>query len=619
MSRVACNTVGQAISSSSSSGPLRSSSYEKHKSEVNQHMAEKSESSLSDADSYQTADDDDQPSTWQVPVDDAKEQQDGSEYESSSSSSRDEDDSDTDEKVTEGHSRLPRRCIDLEKRRKASYQFAVTESGDLVRDTDDDDVVHDLDPREFHHRHKQKSRRSDEDSELVDDLDPLEFMHSSTQEMHSSIQETHVTSINMTINANVLVNVQLTSTGSAEDDKSRSDEQRWYNSEVFVDDPPEGPLDAAVSLLHRGHSEMSSTERHESTIEGNVLPTIIIRSPTEKTLVTDRREHIVRRCTKRAVFIPEHLLPFIAVGNGQLTNQVLTSVLHRYPPDNEELVPARRSSTEKDKETLPVIAAVVSEKPDIVHAKLISSSDLWEQYPDTNLSSSPEKGSHYSFEEGEPYPDYGSSTSSSDTGSEAEADVAVGDDIHSDTPPHRTDRSPTPDYMPSPISERGTEFGKLADGERAEIEEVDDVKEEFERDPSHSFARRGSQRFPKPVHHPISEPALPQQADEDKTMEYDQNNAELSNAIALKQSIDSMRDPCWAHEECRAGMEPAPVAFSQNEQGMFDKSGLNTRTSSAHIYNTLGSQKKRRRTGTRSVVISCCFIMFTEFLAVLNN
>jgi len=611
MNRMTCNTVGQA--SSSSSEPLHSSNYKKDKSEVDQ---QKSESSLSDADSYQTADDDDQPSAWLVTGDDdAKQQQDGSEYESSSSS-QDDDDSDTDEKVVENRSRLLGRRDDQENRRKTSYQFAVTEFGDLIRDTDDDDVVHDLDPIEFHHEHVQTSQKSDEDSDMFYDLDPREFSHPSTQ-------ATQMTRINMTINSNVVVKY---TSGSTEDGKSGSDEQKRCNSEVFEDDPHAGPLDA-LSLLYRGHSEVSSTERHESTVEGSVLPTIVILSPTEKTLVTDHREHIVRRCTKRAVFIPEHLRPFIAVGKGQLTNHVLTSVLHQCPPESEQLVSARLSSAEKDKEPLPVIKAVVSEETELIHANVISTADLWKQYDDTNFSSSPEKDSRYPFEEGIPSPDYGSSTSSSDTGSEADADVAVdtdvalNDDIRSETPPPRTERSPTPDYMLSP--ERGMEFGKLADGESDEIEEVDGVKEEFRYDPRQLlFARTGSQRFPKPVHPPAVtlEPALPEQADENRNTEYDQNSADISNAVELTQSVASpySRDSYRAREQCRAGIESAPVTFSPNEQGMFDQSHLNTRTSSADkstIYNTLG-QNKKRRTAKRSVVISCCIMKFTGCYSV---
>ena len=594
MNRIACNTVGQA--SSSSTEPLHSSNYKKDKSEVDQ---QKSESSLSDADSYQTADDDDQPSAWRVTVDDAKQQlpTDGSEYESSSSS-QDDDDSDADEKVTENRSRLSGRRGDQENRRKTSYQFAVTEFGDLMRDTDDDEVVHDLDPVEFHHEHVQTSQKSDEDCDMFCDLDPREFSHPSTQ-------LTQFTRINMTINSNVVVKYTSSST---EDGKSGSDEQKRCNSEVFEDDPHEGPLDA-LSFLSRGHSEVSSTERHESTVEGSVLPTIVIRSPTEKTLVTDHREHIVRRCTKRAVFVPEHLQPFIAVGNGQLTNHVLTSVLHRCPPESEELASARLSSAEKDKEPLPVIEAVVSEETELICANVISTAD-----DDANFSSSPEKESHYPFEEGIPSPDYGSSTSSSDTGSEADADVAVDtdvaldDDIRADTPPPRAHRSPTPDYMLSP--ERGMEFGKLADVESDEIEEVDGVNEEFRYDPSRlSFARAGSQRFPKAVHHRTVtlESALPEQADEDRSMEYDQNSAHISNAVEPTHTVASLysRDSYRAREQYRAGIESAPVTFSPNEQGMFDQNQLNTRTASADkstIYNTLG-QNKKRRTAKRSVVV----------------
>jgi len=564
--------------------------------------------SSSDTGSYQTADDEDDSLTvrepdLQHPVDDTDEQQDISEFESSSSS--EEDDSRISKNVTVDHKRLPVRRTEPEKRRN-SYQFAISKSGVLTPDPNDDLVDYDdLDPVEFHHQHQdvQKSDISDDNSESHSeeffDLDPKEFMHRDLMQ-----QPTQLT--------NVVQDITSTEYGVR-----RSDEQKQSDSEVFEDDGHEEPL-AALGLLSRGHSVV--TERREIVVKGNALPTIKIPSPTWKTLVTDRREWIVRQSVKRAVFsvAPEQLPLLTAVGNVvKPTNHLLsTSILYKVSPEDDKQVPTRLSDI--NKELLPVVEAVVHETTELIRAKLVEPAALWEpfMYDEMALSSSPEKENSYSFEERVPSPDYDLSASSSDTGSEAGADVAVEDDIHPDMLPCRIDRSPTPDYnLLSPIFEDKefhfdtNEHSKqessaevqtgFADGRHDEIE-VDDL-DKFECSGSQPLLLARKERFAKPVDHSAStlEPALAEQTDEDDNMECEREDADVSSSFEQTQSAELT--------------QPSKDSYNAGEKGMLWQSQSKTRISSADqrtLYATLGSSsEKRRRTAKRSVVIQCCTVL----------
>jgi len=579
---------------------------------------------LSDSDSYETADDDQRPlpdfiagdvdsqrSAPLMPDDDDEQQQDSSELESSS----EDDDTYADNRLEADISIQSGHRSEPEKRRK-SYQFAVAERGNVTPDTnddDEDDVVCDLDPAEFHHHHIQTSHRSSEGEHGSSHsqfefcgLDPREFQHSSMQPK---------TLVDL---SSVECGKCITSGTNAEDITSRCDKQNQSAGEVFEVDARQGTLEA-LGLLCRRQSEVCVTERHESIVEGNVTPTIVVHSPTEKLLVTDRREWIVHRPTNRAMFhyshLLEHLPLFSAVWNVyKPTSQASESVLQlqRNSRADEQQVHARLSDTDK---SLPVIEAVVSESVELICAKLIERADLWRQYDDRNLSSSPEKDSHYQLEEHVPPPDYDTSASSSDESSESEAgaDDADDDDILSQTPPHRADRSPTPDYSTlSPVVEQDAEFcfaDKLDDDGSDEVRVHNDM-EEFAYSPSHLFARKGSQRFSKPVYSTNSstvnlEPTLPEQADEDKSVDHEQKDVDSSKTFDLMQAVDSAQhgtDSCRAQEQYGTGITSAPVVVALSEKDMFQTLSK-THTLSVDqptIYRTLGSTgDKKKRTSSR--------------------
>jgi len=590
---------------------------------------------LTDTDSYQTADDDDQPvspglddadvdalgntprvSGLKCSDHDADRQQDSS-GESESSSSLEEDDRNN-EKAAAGHSRLAARQGEPEKRRK-SYQFAVSKSGGLIPDTNDDDVVCDLDPEEFHHQHVETSDSCDEDSgsrseDVPCDLDPREFSH-------PSVRSTQLT---MPVNSNFVADLV---TSTVEEGKAMSNEEKHSNSEVSEDDPSE-----ALSALSMGRSEVRVTERHESVVEGNLLPTIVIASPTQKTLDTDRHEWIVHQCAKRVVLdlsdVLQQLPSLTAVGDVEkLSSRVSTSFLYKDSRGDNEQVAAVLSDTSKNEELLPIVEAVICETTELIRAKLIETVALWEEPymdDDINLSSSPEKESHYPFEESVPAPDYDLSTSSSDTSSEAGADVAVDSDTHSDTPVCRTDRSPTPDYNTlSPVFEQDREIffevgghskpdllaevQKPADSRSEEIKVGDEVDDYGANHQPLLFERKGSQRFSKPIHRSavILEPKVTELVNKDKTAECEQKDADISDTRELTQSAELTQhseDLCKAPEQYRSGTESAPVVIPAN-----DKDVSKTHIPSVDqptLYSTLGhTSYKKKRTAKRSVII----------------
>ena len=567
---------------------------------------------LTDTDSYQTADDDDRnistdadvdPLTLQVPdlihpVHDAERQEDSSDSESSSSS--EDDESRTDEKVTDGRVRLPSRRSEPEKRR-SSYQFAISTCDRLTPDVNNDEVVSDLDPVEFCHHHVQETDRCDEDSDQYSDcvpvdLDPREFTH-------PSMQSVQLTVLNHKI---------------AVDDKDQCGLQNQSNSEPSEASLHEGPSEALQ--LSIGCSKVCSTERRESVVEGHLVPTIVIPSPTEKILDTDHQEYVVHRCSKRAMFdfslALKHLALF-AVGVNEVPLSSQMSTLVRDFPGDEKQVPTRLYDANGNDEPLPVVEAIISESTELIRARLIKTAALWEsfQYDDMNLSSSPEKYSGYPFDTGVPPPDYEPFTSSSscDTSFEAGDDVAVEGDIHSDEPSHHLDRSrsPTPDYdMLSPIYEQDMAFAFDSSGHTelehaaavhtnitGEVNDRNDAKE-FERHNVHTllFARKGSQRFFKQVQGSTvtAEPALTEQADESEAVGSEQNAG-----VAIS---------CETQEHYPSGMETAPVVMSSNSKSMLWQSQAKAQVSSGdqpNLYATLGSSsEKRRRISKRSVIAS---------------
>lgn len=558
--------------------------------QVLEHMAGKSDSDvLSDTDSYQTADDDDL--LMSVGLDDADDdtprstahvsglkycdqnaerQQDSSE-EFGSSSSSEEDDVHTDQKVGEDHWRHAFRRCESEKRRN-SYQFAISTSRVLTPNTDEDNVVCDLDPREFHHEHVEMSDRSDEESDshsedVLWDIDPREFSH-------PSIQPTQLT---MPQNSDFIVK-HVTST--EEDGREVSDEENQSDSEVSEADPLEGPPES-LSPLSKGHTDV--TERHESIIEGDVLPTIVILSPTEKVLDTDHREWIVRQSAARATFDLSVLL---------------------------EQLPSLTAA--ENKERLPIVRAVVSETTELIRAELIDTVASWVKpyiYDDLNLSSSPEKESHYPFEENFPAPDYDSSTSS-----EADTDVAVDSDISIDV---CNDRSPTPDYNTlSPIVEKDQEFPfdfserskpdisdvhKSADC-RSDATKVSDDFDDRSASQPLSFERKGSQRYSKAVH-PNAVPLEPELSEMGDAA-FEQKDADVSDAFDQAHFTELMqKDPCKAEEQYRSGTDSA------NDEGL-SKALIPSADQSSRFSNLGRSSYVRRRTGKRSVVILHCTFLF---------
>jgi len=602
-----------------------------------------------DTDSYKTADDDDQhvsqeldddPLTCTVPV------QDSSELEFSSSSG--EDDSHANANVSRHDSTVAGHHGELEKRRK-SYQFAIAKSGGIIPDTNDDDVVCDLDPDEFRHQHVMTADRRDEGSDghsedALCDLDPREFSHPSVQPTRLLVPDSHF--------ANHI-------RGTVEDDKS-SDEQKQSDTAVFENEGHERSAEA-LSVIPKGHSQVCVTERHEAVVSGDLLSTIIVPSPAEKTsVVTDHQEWIVRQSSKRAVFdfsLVAEQLPsrtaastFDDVRLNKLNDQISMSALCRHSPHDEKQFAARSSYSSKNEKPLPIAEALVYDTAEFIRTQLIETAPLWETFlDDTILSSSPEKESHYPFEENVPSPDYGSSMSS-DTSSESGDDVAVDDDINSDTAACRTDRSPTPDYNNtlSPIREEGVEFhfdvsvhskpevsvearrsfaGKMADDRIDETEIGNDVGECEGTGSQSSLARTGSQRFSKPVHIPRSaltpEPALAEQADEDKGVECEQKVADISETIKPTQPVALVQHG-KTQELYRTGTESAPAVLPPNEKGVLWQSQSKQQIASGDqstIYSTLGiTSDRRRRTAGRSVVMSClhyCSTVYTD--AVLDS
>ena len=613
------STTGQAVSS------LSGLPYDVGEQELG-HSSWKSEECsgdvLSDTDDYQTADDEErnisadadvdplhsalQVRDLQHPVHDAETRQDSSEFESSSSSSED-DDGHSDEKVTDDRPRLPRRRSEPEKRRK-SYEFAISKSRGLIPDVNDDDVVSDLDPFEFHHKQIQKTDLCDEDSDRYSDcvpvdLDPREFSHPSTR------QPAPLT----VLNSNMVV----------KDGKSQRDREKRSNSERF-----EGSLHQEALQLSKGCNVACFTERHESVVEGNLLPTIVIPSPTEKILDTDRQEWFVLRCTKRAVFdfslALEHLQLFTAGESedvDEFPSQLSTSV--RVSAEDEKRVPAGLYDDNSNIRPLPIVEAMVCETTELIRARLVKTATLWEsfQFDDMNLSSSPEKYSDYPFEAGVPYPDYGSSMSSpSDTNSEAGDDVAVDADVRYDTPGRHSDRSrsPTPDYdVLSPICEQGMEFGSEPEpAAEVHINSADELNDEVKVDgyvkKFHArqplfLARKGSQRFSKSVQHSVStvEPALAEQADESEAVEREQD-ADVS--FEPKQHIE---DSCETLEHYRTGVETAPAVLPLNDKGILWQGQAKSQVSSGdqpNLYATLGSSSDKRKRLTKRSVMMYCFI-----------
>ena len=603
------NNAGQAVSSSSSSsGPVSSANCQKGTSEVEQqmlrHKATKPDNCSSDAttdtDSYQTADDSDEPISPALDDAGVNDTQSSTrpvsvvkDPDGDADSSSEEDDK---KKVNEDQLRYKARQGETEKRRD-SYQFAISEYGRMIPDHD---VVCDLDPAEFHHEHvRTDSSDEDSDSHSEDefcDLDPTEFSHPSTVP----------TQLTMPLNSVFVLN---DGTSTVE----------HGNGEVFVDDPLQGSSEASGV-----HSEMCATERHESVIEGNILSTIIIPSPTEKTLDADHREWIMHRSDKRAVLDFSHVLEQLpsltTVGNDKkLTSHVFTSLLYRDFAEGSKQVRATLSDTNEDRESLPIVEAVVCETTELISAKLIDSAALWKEsymYDVLNLSSSPEKEGHYPFEENVPSPDYDSSTSSSDTSSEAGDDVAV----DSDMPACRTERSPTPDYNTlSPIFEQDSEF-RFDVGEHSELDlrkvykatdsssskeiRVDDV-DDFNASLPLLFERKGSQRFSKPVHRSAVtlKPMPVEQVDEDKIAEYQQKEDYVPVTFEQAKSVELMqKDLCKTQEWPRSGMEAAPVVFASNDKGMPETHIPST--DQPTVYSTLGQiTEKKKRTAKRSVAV----------------
>ena len=625
MSRIVWNTTGQAVSSLSGS-PV---SYEVVEGEPERSAWKSEECSsdvLTDTDSYQTADDDDrnistdadvdplisalQVPDLQHPVDNAERRQGSLEFESSSSS--EEDDSRTDIKVTADDQKLQSRRSEPEKRRR-SYQFAISTSERLTPDVNDDDVINDLDPVEFRHHHMQETGRGDEESDtysdcLPDDLDPREFTHPSMQPPQLTL-----------LNQNIVV-----------DGKARHGLQNHSNTGLSKASLHEGSSEALQ--LSNGCSEVCCTERHESVVEGNLLPSIIIPSPTEKILDIDHQECFVVRTTKRVMFdfslALQHLPLFIA-GEKEVQLSSQASTLVRDSPGGEKRVSTILCDGNGDDEPLPVVEAIISETTELIRARLIETAALWEsfQYDDMNLSSSPEKYSGYPFDTGVPPPDYEPFTSSSscDTSFEVGDDVAAEADVHSDEPSHNVDRSrsPTPDYdMLSPIYEQDMAFtydssghtesdqaaavranftvGEVHDDRNDEIRVHNDVKE-FGRHVGQPLllARKGSQRFSKPVQRSAVtvEPELTEQADEDEAKECEQNDG-----VVISGEM---------HEERhRSDVETAPVAVSANDRGTLWQSQAKSQMSSGdqpNVYTTLGSTSdKRKRISKRSVVMTSC-------------
>lgn len=615
------------MSNSSGQGPVSPANCEKSTSGVEQqvlggHKAVKPENCSSDAatdtDSYQTADDSDEPVSPALDdagVDDKQRSTrpvsrlkypDGN---ADSSSSLSEED--VSKKVSKDQLRLEARQAESEKRRR-SYQFAISECGRMIPDHD---VVCDLDPAEFHHEHvRLDSSDEDSDSRSEDefcDLDPIEFSHPSMVP----------TQLTMPLNSVFVVNDGTNTVEHVSDEEKRS------NSEVFAENPLK--ISSEASGIH---SKMCATERHESVIEGTILSTIIVPSPTEKTLDADRREWIVRRSDKRVVLDFSHVLEQLpsltTVGNDKkLTSHVFTSLLYRGSAEDNKQVPARLLDSNEDKEPLPIVEAVVCETTELISAKLIDSPALWKEsymYDDLNLSSSPEKESHYPFEENVPSPDYDSSTSSSDTNSEAGDDVPVDDDV----PACRAERSPTPDYnMLSPIFEQESEF-RFDVGERSELDlikvykpadssssneiRVDDV-EDFNASLPLLLERKGSQRFSKPVQRNAVtlKPTAVERVDEDKTAEYQQKDDHVPVTYEQAQSVElTQKDLCRTQEWHRSGMESPPVVvFPSNDKGMSETHIPST--DQPTVYSTLGRiSEKKKRTAKRSVAMLRCTVVY---------
>jgi len=589
-------------------------------------MARRSDSDvLTDTDSYQTADEEDQPGLDEADVDalqdatphtsvppkhadrDRHSDSSGGESESSSSSSADEDDRNIDDRLTAPQG-------ELEKRRE-SYQFAVSKSGGLI--PDDEDAVCDLDPEEFHHERscdEDASSQSEDDDDVPCDLDPREFSHP------SSVQPAVMLSSEL----------DVTSTTVVEGGRAVSDDEKT-RSEVSEEDPFTGPLEA-LNLSYENHpGEVCVTERHESIVEGNLLPTIIIHSPTEKTLATDRGECIMHRSAVRSILdfsrIPQQSPLSMAVGNVQMpTDHESGSFLSRDSSEDGEQVFTRHSDFGKDEEQLPIVEAVVCETTELIRAKLIEAAYAWEdpytyyENYEANLSSSPEKmvnfsleEIHFSLEDTVPLPDYASTSSSSDSSSEAEDDVA--DD--SDMPVCRTDRSPTPDYNTlSPISEQDQEFRFDVDGPSKpelqtevykfteEINTVDDIGDYRTNQPL-SFERQGSQRFAKPSQHNVvtSEPVITELVDEDMTAEYQPRDVDTSNTLELmtcsaelvQQGRGSFSVP---EQQYRTGMESVPVMLPAADKRASETNVLSTDQPTR--IETLG---RRKRTADRSVLM----------------
>lgn len=541
-----------------------------------------------DTDSYKTADDDDQPvsrddllnTELRTRVLDGSHLHDSSELDSSSSP--EEDNGYSNEKDAVDCPKQPIRRTKSEQRRK-SYQFAVCKSGDLIQDSNDDGIFYDLDPVEFHHEHRQVCDRYNEDSDVPCDLDPREFSHPSTQK---TVQNSTV----------------------VEGDKCRSDREQQPNSEVTECD------------LYEGRGKLHSVERCESIVEGKLLPTIIIHSPTEKTLATDHRERIVHQSVERTVFslslLLKHAPLYTAAGCDDKLTHEISRPLIRCPEDEERLCVG------KNYKPLPIMEAVIRETTELIRARLIESGVLWDPdiYEDTNISFSPERESEFSLETIVPSPDYDFSVASSDSSYDADADdVALIGNIHRDTPPHRTDRSPTPDYDVPSLNfnaEFQFEAGSYTGPEiAAEVQPYSadsgyDVTKVNNDVYESSVRQSGSQRFSNSVHHHGAvtvESSLTKQTFEDEAFEHEQKYDDVYDDF---EPIHSFKDSGRTQQQYRSGLESAPVMLPSTDKGVLLPTQTKTHVPPGDqppgdLYATLGHDKKRR-TAKRSVNHSLC-------------
>jgi len=538
-----------------------------------------------DTDSYLTADDDDHvlnanvPSVQLHPFHESSRQRDSSEFESysssSSSSSLEEDDSLAGEKVTADHPRLESCHSDPEKRRK-SYQFAVSNCGNLIPDTNDDgDMVCDLDPAEFHHSHCRTSQDDSESGGLVEllyDLDPVEFNHPPLQPTSTEAEQC------------------TTVEGEDSDDEER---QRQ---------------------CCRGQSDVCSIERHESVIEGSALSTIVIPSPTDKTccIDIDHREWVVHQCTVRAAV---HLSQLLSVLRTDRSSRVMSS-------DDETLI------NSSSRVALPIIEAVVSETTELIRATLVDSSVLWESvmFDDNfNLSTSPGKEFHY--EARTPSPDYDGSVLSSSCSE-------VGVDDNDDAVHPRTEGSPTPDYdsdvefhvddvdeyaKSPPLA--GMCAGEIAASRDNSIEAIKSVKE-HEGNVTEPLTGRGLQRYLWPDHHTALSMAPAQTSGEiESTREYVQ---EASSPVSELPQFSDHRIDSFRREKGITEMETAPAVLSQNNTTASlwqsrSTSAISLPADQRTLNSTLGRRSyKKMHTGKRlaDLYILCCSLFIWLLLAM---